>query len=349
MGKVTVNVNKISLVHKGSGGVATSAPPDVCKTPPVPVPVPYTNVAFSNTLSKGTKTITVDGGNSASIDGSEFSSSIGDEAGAAGGVASGVNTKEATWITSSPDVFMEGKAATRLTDKMLMNKENTMCAGEVQEPVAPAEDKKEEKEEEKKEESKALDGFDKKTKDLAKKSPELQKQLKELEKDGWTIKHGKEGGGSYANRQTKTITIAKGQTPEQEVTTVAHEAGHARYGTPPRHGMDGASSRSDYISRNVDEHMRDEAAAQFNSAQVRDEILGAGGSDIGIPGRGDYEGIWDRYDAGDITRDQALGEMAGAMGAERTSTTGANYRDYYGGSYGRTWDNAHSTRSGGSR
>jgi len=343
MGKVTVNVNTISLVHKGSGGVATSAPPDVCKTPPVPVPVPYTNIAFSSDLAKGTKTITADGGNSAAIDGSEFSTSIGDEAGAAGGVASGVNTKEATWLTSSPDVFMEGQAACRLTDKMLMNKENTMCAGEVQEPVAPAEEKKEEKEEEKKEESKALDKFDKKTKDLAKKSPELQKQLKELEKDGWTIKKGKKGGGSWANRQTKTIVVADGKTPEQNVSTISHEAGHARYGTPTRHGMDGYNTRADYISANVDEHLADEAAAQFNSATVRDEVLGAGGSDIGIPGRGDYEGIWDRYEAETITRDQALGEMGRAMGAETTSTTGQNYRDYYGRSYGRTWDSAHST------
>ncbi len=108
------------------------------------------------------------------------------------------------------------------------------------------------------------------------------------------------------------------------------------------------SSRADYISRNVDEHMNSEAAAQFNAATVRDEIRGAGGADIGIPGRGDYEGIWDRYEAGTITRDEALGEMARAMGSETTSTTGQNYRDYYGGHYGRSWDSAHSTSRGAS-
>jgi hypothetical protein len=132
---VTINVNGLSLVHKGSGGVAMATVPDVCKTPSPggPVPVPYPNIARSASLAKGSTTVKVDGGNSAANKGSEFSASSGDEAGTLGGVKSGVNMKEATWLTYSMDVKIEGKNAARLTDKMLMNHGNTVClAGEGQ-------------------------------------------------------------------------------------------------------------------------------------------------------------------------------------------------------------------------
>jgi len=130
---ITINVNNLTLCHKGSGGIATATAPDVCKTPPGPVPIPYPNVAMSSDLSKGTTTVNADGGNMCANLGSEFSKSTGDEAGVLGGVVSGVFTKEATWITYSFDVKLEGKGACRLTDKMFMNHSNTVClAGLVQ-------------------------------------------------------------------------------------------------------------------------------------------------------------------------------------------------------------------------
>ena len=130
---VTIGVNKLSLVHESSDGVAMATAPDVCNTPtPVgPVPIPYPNVALSSSLAKGTKRVLVDGGSSAAIDSSEFGSSTGDEAGSSGGVGSGATAKEATWLTYSFDVWMEGANACRLTDKMLMNQGNTVCAGGV--------------------------------------------------------------------------------------------------------------------------------------------------------------------------------------------------------------------------
>ncbi len=124
---VTINVNNLTLCHKGSGGIATATVPDVCKTPPGPVPIPYPNVAMSSDLAKGTTTVQADGGNMCANHGSEFSRSTGDEAGVGGGVVSGVFTKEATWISFSFDVKLEGKGACRLTDKMFMNHSNTVC------------------------------------------------------------------------------------------------------------------------------------------------------------------------------------------------------------------------------
>ena len=66
---VTININGLSLSHKGDEGSATATLPNVCKTPPDATPVPYPNVAYASKLANGTKTIKVDGGNSASIKG----------------------------------------------------------------------------------------------------------------------------------------------------------------------------------------------------------------------------------------------------------------------------------------
>lgn len=113
--------------------------PDVCNTPPIPTPVPYPNVAFSRDLANGTTTVVADGGNMCANYGSEFSKSTGDEAGSAGGVKSGTFLKEATWMTYSFDVKLEGKGACRLSDKMFHNHGNIVnTPGESQKSLTPA-------------------------------------------------------------------------------------------------------------------------------------------------------------------------------------------------------------------
>jgi len=125
---VTININNLTLCHKGSNGITMATIPDVCKTPSPggPVPIPYPNIAMSSDLVQGTTTVKADGGNMCANKPSMFVKSTGDEAGTVGGVASGVFIKEATWITYSFDVKFEGKNACRLTDKMFHNKQNTV-------------------------------------------------------------------------------------------------------------------------------------------------------------------------------------------------------------------------------
>ena len=135
---VTININNLSLCHKASGGMSIATIPDVCKTPSPggPIPIPYPNIAFEQDLAKGTTTIKADGGNMCANYGSEFFKSTGDEPGVAGGVASSVFIKEATWITFSFDVKYEGKGACRLTDKMFHNHQNTVnLGGKIHAPV----------------------------------------------------------------------------------------------------------------------------------------------------------------------------------------------------------------------
>lgn len=132
---VTININNLTLCHKGSNGVSTATIPDVCKSPSVPVP--YPNIALSSDLMKGTTTIHADGGNMCAKFGSEFFKSTGDEPGVGGGVLSSTFIKEATWITFSFDVKLESKGACRLTDKMFHNHMNTVnMSGERQAPLA---------------------------------------------------------------------------------------------------------------------------------------------------------------------------------------------------------------------
>ena len=123
---ITINVNGLTLCHRGSGGVSRNTLPDVCKTPPYAIPRPFSNTAYSRDLARGTTTVFADGGNMIANYGSIFARSTGDEGGSMGGVKSGTFMAEADFITHSFDVFFEGKPACRLTDKMFMNHRNTV-------------------------------------------------------------------------------------------------------------------------------------------------------------------------------------------------------------------------------
>ncbi len=122
---VSININGLTLCHKGSDGITHNTLPNVCKTPDKGLPLPYRNEACSRDLVKGTTSVFADGHMSIAKYGSQFHKSVYDEAGSMGGVASGTNKAEAEWITHSFDVFFEGKPACRLTDKMFMNHRNT--------------------------------------------------------------------------------------------------------------------------------------------------------------------------------------------------------------------------------
>jgi len=78
----TVVVNPRTVTSK-SGGGATAASPDVCKTPSPagPVPVPYPNTATSRDTAQGSKKVKVDGNPTMIKDKAYFNKSEGDEAG----------------------------------------------------------------------------------------------------------------------------------------------------------------------------------------------------------------------------------------------------------------------------
>ncbi len=119
----TTTVNFLTVVHKKSGGVSIAFP-DICKTPSpaggTPVPIPYPNIAFSKDTANGSTTVKVDG-ESIMLRGSNFSTSVGDEPGTAGGVLSQINKGKALPLTFSFDVMVDGDFVFRQFDLMLQN------------------------------------------------------------------------------------------------------------------------------------------------------------------------------------------------------------------------------------
>ncbi|MDO5605864.1 MAG: DUF4150 domain-containing protein [Paracoccus sp. (in: a-proteobacteria)] len=118
----TVRINGLTLCHKGASGLTVSTIPDVCRSPGTPIP--YVNVAYARDLADGSVTVKSHGGEMCGVRGSRFARSFGDEPGRGKGVSSQTVQDEATWLSWSPDVYIEDRAATRLSDRMLMNKGN---------------------------------------------------------------------------------------------------------------------------------------------------------------------------------------------------------------------------------
>jgi hypothetical protein len=132
---VSVGVNFMSVVHKGSNGI-TIAFPDVCKTPTPagPIPIPYPNIAMSSDTAKGTKKVKCDG-NPVCVKDSNFKTSTGDEAGTAGGIISSKTKGKAEFVNFSFDVKFEGKNVARAFDLMLHNDKNTPPFPVIQGPI----------------------------------------------------------------------------------------------------------------------------------------------------------------------------------------------------------------------
>lgn len=134
---LTVIVNMLTVVHKGSNGMSISFP-DVCKTPTPagPVPIPYPNIAKSSDVMSGSSTVKMDGGMIMNK-GSNMMMSTGDEAGAAMGVVSNRIKGKAEFVNYSFDVKVDGKNVCRLTDpaQSNMGSGNSIAPACVQAPL----------------------------------------------------------------------------------------------------------------------------------------------------------------------------------------------------------------------
>lgn len=121
----TVFAESMGLFHKGSGGKGV-APADVCLSPPPPpagpVPVPYVNSLQASDLTKGSKTVKIQGEPTALEDKSEVSTSMGNEAGTQGGNVVTHKTKgKGVFKLWSFTVKIEDKGVCRHGDMMGQN------------------------------------------------------------------------------------------------------------------------------------------------------------------------------------------------------------------------------------
>ena len=173
---------------------------------------------------------------------------------------------------------------------------------------------------------------------LAGKSPSLIADMKKLEADGWVVKLGKAGAGTFADRTTKTITVDRNEAgkPAELVQSLAHEVGHARYS--PK--ID-TSSKAAFLRSTL----ADEGAATISNIRAQRQILRHGGADIGIAGnpanQKAYNAAYDQLqkDGNAVKARDKIGAIYG--NGEHTSTTGQSYNDYYGSFYDKVYGHAH--------
>lgn len=118
----TVTANSRSVVHKGSNDVHIVAP-DVCLTPPIPLPIPYPNVGMSADTTNGARTVQVEG-QMPMVKSAIYNKTTGDAAGAKGGVVSGTVAGIAEVLLASFDVTFEGNGVFRVGDPMFHNNKN---------------------------------------------------------------------------------------------------------------------------------------------------------------------------------------------------------------------------------
>ena len=111
-----------------ASGTFTAIVPDTCNTPSPTgaTPIPYPNIAQATTTdpSSACNKVMVSGGLALNL-GSKTLLSSGDEAGTAGGVASGRFIGECAFTQGSMKVQLEGKGAIRMGDSTTHNAKNT--------------------------------------------------------------------------------------------------------------------------------------------------------------------------------------------------------------------------------
>ncbi|EMQ9922931.1 type VI secretion system Vgr family protein [Enterobacter hormaechei] len=178
-------------------------------------------------------------------------------------------------------------------------------------------------------------GYGKDVDGLVDKSPTMKNDIATLKKRGWTFEEGEAGKGTFANRQTRVITVDKNElgNPKAVVQSLSHESGHALY----EPNID-VSSRDAYLNS----ALSDEGAATLNNIRVQREILANKGGDIGIAGnpanQSQYNRIYDSLERGGIKESEARTQIGRIFGkGEQTSTTGQYYEDYYGGWYDKNY------------
>lgn len=123
-----VFANNNEIVSKGADGKSVAAFPDVCWTPPAPpvgpIPIPYPNSTEDKDLDNGTTTVQIKDMTVCMGDTSYIAKSKGDE-GATQSQQKNMLTSaiqgKGYFITSSQDVKVEGKGATRHLDTMTHN------------------------------------------------------------------------------------------------------------------------------------------------------------------------------------------------------------------------------------
>ncbi|HEY0712899.1 MAG TPA: hypothetical protein VGF45_09515 [Polyangia bacterium] len=180
-------------------------------------------------------------------------------------------------------------------------------------------------------------------------SPTLRRLVEQARAAGWRIEIGRSDERSNANAQNKRIYLnlnnmrPDGDQIAKMASMLAHEVGHA---ANPRGEDLRPANRKDYVDRNVALSLRAEGSAAFENARARDEILAAGGRDIGIRGGLDdeYIAVYEDFKSGRISEPEAklrMGEIQGREYEPEFGTRKAGFAH----EFGQAWDEAKAEQS----
>jgi type VI secretion system secreted protein VgrG len=178
------------------------------------------------------------------------------------------------------------------------------------------------------------------------KSKTLTDKINQMQSDGWSVKYGEDGAGSFTNAGEKTVVLdgnLEGDT-EGTLSMLSHEVGHATWKTPEipfeaafAQGM----SKEDFVSQNVHADLLSEAEATLTSSQIQQELAANGGPSIAVPGAhaSEYQQTYQDY-LQDGDRDAAREQIASIFGDGEHPSTSPNqtYNQYYQGAAASQWD-----------
>ncbi|MEU1525390.1 hypothetical protein ABZ413_24655 [Nocardia rhamnosiphila] len=165
---------------------------------------------------------------------------------------------------------------------------------------------------------------------------------------GWTIRYGDASrSGSYADSAAREIIVDRDHEadPDRAFVALAHEVGHANdpdlaRALPYRQG----ETREEWVRRSVHNALREEGEATLVEIQCVRELNQRGyniSHGIPVDRLEFYEEIFDSYNRGYFTRDEAKDEIAAMFRGEVISGVLRNYETHHLETYSRIWDIDH--------
>lgn len=173
-------------------------------------------------------------------------------------------------------------------------------------------------------------------------SQRLSEGMKALKDKGWKFEFGKDGAGSWCDKDAKKIVIdgsEKGNLREI-LTTLAHELGHAQYKQDPYVDI-GDLTRQQYVDANTMRLLKDEGEAVLTNIEIQRQLNASKGAKIDVAGANAraYGKIYDAYlEHGD--RDRARREIAEHFRDNEHPSTDPSktYGEYYGKTFADYFD-----------
>lgn len=125
---------------------------------------------------------------------------------------------------------------------------------------------------------------------------------------------------------------------------LAHETGHALFTPPPKPTIDSVADGLEYVRKATEVDFIDEGEAQLVACRTAKEAAAKKvTATVPADSGGKFMAVFDRLEKGELTEDAARKEMAKEFGGLFTSTTGEDYKTYYGKFHIKSWNDAHSS------